>query len=108
MTWRDCSIEEQHWNERQLRFQNDVDKITSHAKTLIDMITRQSGALQQGKDILIKTLRLLTDLATMAREETTPSKRVTSTVITPWIDLTLTLLPVCSDQGWRFHHLLFH
>lgn len=110
MSWRDCSLAEQHWEERQSRFQADVDRTTSPAKSVIAAIIAEPtpAAIQQGRPLVISTLQLLTDLASMAREETTPAKRATWSVILPWIDSTLAVMPVCiMDEGLKCLLLCF-
>lgn len=92
-------MEEQHWDERQARFQVDIERVVGPTKDAVMAMIRSRGSNCQGKETLVKTLQLLSDLASMARDESSPAKRARSAVLVEWIDLTLGLMAVCNDEG---------
>jgi hypothetical protein len=94
VTWRNCTTEEQHWEERQSRLQLTLDRATQATRILVQELGREplTPFLVQGKSVVISTLALLTDLAGLVRDETTASKAALFSVLGPWIEPTLILL----------------
>ncbi|XP_046438149.1 exportin-6-like [Daphnia pulex] len=94
VTWRNCTTEEQHWEERQSRLQLTLDRATQATRILVQELGREplTPFLVQGKSVVISTLALLADLAGLVRDETTASKAALFSVLGPWIEPTLILL----------------
>lgn len=100
VTWRNCSSEEQHWDERTQRLQAVVDRATQTTRAMIEQLGRENptSLLLQGKPTVMSTLNLLSDLAGQVRDETTPSKVALHSVIGPWIEPSLILLSYYCTQ----------
>lgn len=94
VTWRNCTVEEQHWEERQSRLQLTLERVTQATRIIVQELRREplTALLAQGKPIVISTITLLADLAGLARDETTASKAALYSALGPWIEPTLILL----------------
>ncbi len=110
VTWRNCTTEEQHWEERQSRLQLTLDRATQATRILVQELGREplTPFLVQGKSVVISTLALLADLAGLVRDETTASKAALFSVLGPWIEPTLILLSYyIHDSGMNLLSALY-
>lgn len=94
IAWRNCTTEEQHWTERQARFQLAVDRVTQSTRIIVQELTREPSTqlLVQGKPVVVSTVTFLADLAGLVRDEATASKVALYSALGPWIEPTLILL----------------
>lgn len=94
LTWRNCSADGQHWQERQSKLQSVIEQTTHSTRSVIEELGRDPSnrLLLQGKPSVMATLALLADLASLVRDETTASKGALFGVVKPWIEPTLALL----------------
>lgn len=105
MTWRNCTPEKQHWEDRQARLSSALGQATHTTRIVVEAIRREPSnqLLAQGKPTVISTVTLLADLAGFARDETTASKVAVSSVLCPWIEPTLILLSFyINDSGLNY------
>lgn len=92
--WRNCSAEEQRWNERQTRLKTAIENVTKGTWLLLQqLLAKESNQLLvQGKAAFVATLTLLSELASVVHDESTTSKAVLHSAIRVWIEPTLALL----------------
>jgi len=94
VAWRNCSNDEQHWEERQARLRNAVDQATKSTSLLLQQLVSEpvTSVLMQGKPSVLATLTLLGDVALLVKSENTASKNTLLAALSPWIEPTLALL----------------
>lgn len=108
VTWRNCTVEEQRWEERQTRLQLTLDRVTQATRIIVQELRREpvTALLAQGKPVVISTITLLADLAGLARDETTASKAALLSALGPWIEPTLILLSYYIHDAGLFWFIL--
>ena len=113
MAWRNCSAEEQRWDERQTYLKNAVENVTKGTWLLLQQLLRKESnqLVVQGKPAFVATLALLSELSTIVHDESTPSKVVLYSTLSMWIEPTLNLLSMdllfMDDHGNYADYIVF-
>lgn len=111
ITWRNCTSDKQHWEDRQHRLHSAIGQATNTSRAVVEAIRREPSnqLLVQAKPAVISTVSLLADLAGLVREESIASKVALSSTISMWVEPTLLLLSCyINDSGSFRYFLLIH